>query len=54
MLVLVILSDAIGSARVIERLGEFLAALDLFVGSKAAREFREFYAGVIAQRLSVN
>lgn len=46
----VALSEAIGSARVIERLGEFRAALDLFAGNKAAREFRELYAGVLAQR----
>lgn len=50
----VTLSESIGSARVIERLGEFHVARESFVASKAAREFREFYAGVIAQRLSAN
>ncbi len=48
------LSEAIGSARVIERLGEFHIALVPFAASKAARQFRELYAGVIAQRLSAN
>ncbi len=50
----VTLSEAIGSARVIERLREFHVALELFAASKAAREFHELYAGIIAQRLSTN
>ena len=48
------LSEAIGSARVIERLREFHVALEQFAASKAARQFRELYVGVIAQRLSAN
>jgi tetratricopeptide (TPR) repeat protein len=48
------LSEAIGSARVVERLGEFHVALDPFAASKPARDFRELYAGAVAQRSSVN
>lgn len=48
------LSDAIGSARVVERLGEFHVALDPFAASKLARDFREFYAGAVVQRSSAN
>jgi len=48
----VALSDAIGSARVAERLGEFLTALDPFGTCKAAREFRRLYASIMAQRSS--
>jgi hypothetical protein len=44
----VALSVSIGSARVIERLGEFQVALDPFAASKAAHEFRDFYADIIA------
>jgi len=50
----VALSEAIGSARVVERLGEFHVALDPFATSKSAQEFRELYVGVMAQRSSVN
>jgi hypothetical protein len=50
----VALSEAIDSARVIERLREFHVALESFATSKAAREFREFYASIITQRLSAN
>lgn len=50
----VILSEAIGSARVLERLGEFRVALGPFAASKAACEFHELYAGVMAQNSSVN
>lgn len=45
----VALSEAIGSARLIERIGEFCEALDPYVASKAAREFRELYVGVMDQ-----
>jgi tetratricopeptide (TPR) repeat protein len=47
------LSEAIGSARVIERLGEFHVALDPFAASKPVRDFQELYAGVMAQRSSM-
>jgi hypothetical protein len=50
----VALSEAIGSARVVERLGEFHVALDPFATSKSAQEFRELYVGVMTQRSSVN
>ncbi len=50
----VALSEAIGSARVVERIGEFCGALGPYANSKPAREFRELYASVIAQRLSAN
>ncbi len=46
----VALSEAIGSARVVERLGEFHVALGVFAASQPAREFCELYAGVMAQR----
>ncbi|MGH3798901.1 MAG: helix-turn-helix domain-containing protein [Pseudonocardiaceae bacterium] len=46
----VALSEAIGSARVVERLGEFHVALGLFAASQPAREFCELYASVMAQR----
>ena len=48
------LSEVIGSARVVERLGEFHAALDQFATSKPAQEFRKLYVGAMAQRSSVN
>ncbi|MGH3866388.1 MAG: hypothetical protein ACRDQ4_09690 [Pseudonocardiaceae bacterium] len=48
------LSEAIGSARVVERLGEFHDALDPFAATKPARDFRELYAATAAQRSSVN
>lgn len=48
------LSEAISSARVLERLGEFRVALGPFAASKATCEFHELYAGVIAQHSSVN
>ncbi|MGH3868497.1 MAG: hypothetical protein ACRDQ4_20720 [Pseudonocardiaceae bacterium] len=44
----------IGSARVVERLGGFYVALGPFAASKPARDFREFYAGAMVQRSSVN
>lgn len=50
----VLLSEAIGSARVTERLGEFCAALDPFGTCKAVREFRQLYATVVAQRAAMN
>lgn len=50
----VLLSEAIGSARVTERLGEFCAALDPFGTCKAVREFRQLYAVVVAQRAAMN
>jgi tetratricopeptide (TPR) repeat protein len=46
----VALSQAIGSARVIDRLGEFETALRPFTASKSARDFSELYAGYAAQR----
>ncbi|MGH3773160.1 MAG: hypothetical protein ACRDRW_17495, partial [Pseudonocardiaceae bacterium] len=48
------LSEAIGSARVVERLREFHGALDPFAASKPAIDFHELYASTVAQRLSVN
>jgi len=48
------LSEAIGSARVLERLGEFCTALDQFGTCRAVREFRQLYAAVIAQRAMRN
>lgn len=48
------LSEAIGSARVVERLGEFHLALEPFATSKPARDFRELYACTMAQRSSAN
>ncbi len=50
----VMLSEAIGSARVFERLGEFRVALGPFADSKATCEFHELYAGIIAQHSAVN
>lgn len=50
----VALSEAIGSARVVERLSEFYTALDPFDTCKAVREFRQLYAAVIAQRAAMN
>lgn len=50
----VALSEAIGSARVVDRLSEFYAALDPFGTCRAVREFREHYAAVIAQRARMN
>jgi len=50
----VVLSEAIGSARVVERLSEFCAALDPFSTCRAVREFRQLYAAVIAQRARMN
>jgi len=47
-------SEAIGSPRVIERLGEFCTALDQFGTCKAVREFRQLYATVIVQRARMN
>jgi serine/threonine protein kinase len=41
------LSEAIGSARVVERLGEFCEALDPYAASKAAHDFRQLYVGVM-------
>jgi tetratricopeptide (TPR) repeat protein len=41
------LSEAIGSARVVERLSEFCEALHPYASSKAVREFRELYVGVM-------
>ncbi len=46
----VVLSEVIGSARVVERLDEFHVALRLFATSKPVREFHELYAGVMTQR----
>ncbi|MGH3836093.1 MAG: hypothetical protein ACRDSF_10370 [Pseudonocardiaceae bacterium] len=43
----VALSEAIGSARVIERIGEFCEALDPYAASKTVREFRELYIAVM-------
>ncbi|MGH3870339.1 MAG: helix-turn-helix domain-containing protein [Pseudonocardiaceae bacterium] len=48
------LSGAIGSARVAERLSEFHVALRIFAASQPAREFCEFYAGVMARRSPVS
>ncbi|MGH3796480.1 MAG: helix-turn-helix domain-containing protein [Pseudonocardiaceae bacterium] len=50
----VALSEAIGSARVAERLGEFYVALGPLAANKAAREFRERYVSVMAQPASSN
>ncbi|MCA1605842.1 MAG: DNA-binding protein [Acidobacteria bacterium] len=50
----VALSEAIGSARVIERLSELSAALDPFSTCKAVREFRQLYAAIIVQRAAMN
>jgi tetratricopeptide (TPR) repeat protein len=41
------LSEAIGSARVVERLSEFCETLHPYASNKAAREFRELYVGVM-------
>ncbi len=49
-----LLSEAISSARVAERLSEFCAALDPFDTCRAGREFRELYVAVIAQRARMN
>lgn len=46
----VALSEAIGSVRVVERLGEFHVTLGPFAASQPAREFCELYAGVLARR----
>jgi tetratricopeptide (TPR) repeat protein len=48
------LSEAIGSARVVERLGEFCEALDPYAASKAAREFRELYIGLMEPTIPVD
>ncbi|MGH8929518.1 MAG: hypothetical protein ACRDZO_02480 [Egibacteraceae bacterium] len=44
------LDDAIGSARVAERLTEFYDALEPFGDNEAARDFRELFATVMALR----
>lgn len=48
------LSEAIGSARVVERLGEFCETLDPYAASKAAREFRELYVAVMEPAIPAN
>jgi transcriptional regulator with XRE-family HTH domain len=43
-----VLNDAIGSARMVERLREFSDALEPFSGNEAARDFRQLFATSIA------
>jgi hypothetical protein len=50
----VVLSQAIGSARVMDRLGEFEIALQPFTASKSARDFSELYTGCAARRPETN
>lgn len=46
----VALSEAIGSARIMERIGEFSKALNPYTASKGTRQFQELYIGVMKQR----
>jgi hypothetical protein len=46
------LNDAIGSARVVERLTELSTALEPFSDNEAARDFRDLFATVMALRQS--
>lgn len=50
----VALSEAIGSARVVERLREFHLTLQQFPPSKAIHDFRGLYTGIMTQRPETN